>query len=268
MTWKISIPYPFTPGEYYRVSQRFGENPQYYAQWNLPGHNGIDFACPTGTRIIAVAPGKVTQVRTDDTGYGHHVRVAHEVGGVRFEAIYGHFSQNMVSPGQTVEVGTVLGLSGNTGNSTGPHLHFEIRPESTVQPGTFVSGAYAVDPEPFFVAYTPDQTPAAVLYTARVLPWDGLIIRSQPYVTTANRIGVHLQGAVIDVVEETTDAQGNTWVRANSTVQQWSCWGIGTRVWLEKVEGTDRLNLSMPVIEEPSDEEKLDVLWDAHPELH
>jgi murein DD-endopeptidase MepM/ murein hydrolase activator NlpD len=69
--------------------------------------------------------------------------VAHEVGGVRFEAIYAHFSQKMVSPGQPVEVGTVLGLSGNTGNSTGPHLHFEIRPESTVQPGTVVSGAYA-----------------------------------------------------------------------------------------------------------------------------
>jgi len=235
MSWRVEIPFPFMPGEYYQVSQRFGENPQYYGQWGLPGHNGIDFACPTGTRIVSVAPGQVTQVRTDATGYGHHVRVAHTASnGRKFEAIYGHFSKNMVEPGQMVAYGTILGLSGNTGNSTGPHLHFEIRPESEAAPGTFVSGAYAVNPEPLFVAYI-ENKPAEVLYSVKVLPWDGLVIRSQPYVTSFNRIGVRLQGAVFDVVEETTDAQGNKWVRANSTVQQWSCWGIGSNVWLEVV---------------------------------
>lgn len=269
MAWKVSIPYPFVPGEYYRVSQHFGENPQYYSQWGLSGHNGIDFACPTGTRIIAVAPGQVTQVRTDDTGYGHHVRVVHEVDGVRFTAIYAHFSRNMVEVGQQVELGTVLGLSGNTGNSTGPHLHFEIRPESEVHPGTFVSGAYAVDPEPFFVAYTPDQTPAAILYAARVLPVYGLVIRSTPYVTVANRIGVHLQGAVFDVVEETTDEQGNKWVRANSTVRQWSCWGMNGNVWLEKIDAQSVIDPTPePVEVEPSMELKVEMLWIYHPELY
>jgi hypothetical protein len=266
MSWKISIPFPFVPGEYYRVSQRFGENPQYYSQWGLAGHNGIDFACPTGTRILAVAPGQVTQVRTDGTGYGHHVRVAHTAFGKRFEAIYAHFSQNMVEPGQTVEVGTVLGLSGNTGNSTGPHLHFEIRPESQAAPGTFVSGAFAVDPEPFFVAYTPDQTPAAVLYAVKVLPWDGLVIRSQPLVNNANRIGVRLAGAVFEVVEETVDAGGNKWVRANSTVQQWSCWGLGGNVWLAVVSAVTPPEVVVPDV--LSDAEKLEALWIHHPELH
>ena len=260
--WKISIPYPFTG--HYRVSQHFGENAQYYSQWNLPGHNGIDFATPTGTPILAVAPGIVTQVRNDDTGYGHHVRVVHTASnGKRFEAIYGHFSQNIVQAADengnptVVQAGTVLGLSGNTGNSTGPHLHFEIRPESEVSPGTFVGGAYAVDPEPFFMDYVAGD-PVDILYSARVLADYGLVIRSQPYKTDFNRIGINLKGAVLDIVEEETDAQGNLWVRINSTVQQWSCWAMGGVTFLEKIEAVDQPD---PPPVELTDKEKLNILW-------
>jgi murein DD-endopeptidase MepM/ murein hydrolase activator NlpD len=86
-------------------------------------HTGIDFAIPTGTPIFASQPGTVIRVRRSNTGYGNHIVLSHG-GGVH--TLYAHNSENLVREGQTVEQGETIALSGNTGNSTGPHLHFEI----------------------------------------------------------------------------------------------------------------------------------------------
>jgi len=109
------------------VTQLFGENPQDYKYTN--GHAGIDWGCPKGTNVLATMAGMV--LRADyhhnadgSDGYGKHVRIQHENGWV---SIYGHLSDFAVSKGQNVLAGEVIGASGNTGNSTGPHLHFEVR---------------------------------------------------------------------------------------------------------------------------------------------
>jgi murein DD-endopeptidase MepM/ murein hydrolase activator NlpD len=78
---------------------------------------------PTGTPILAVAKGQVETANWVG-GYGLAVIINHASAQ---QTLYGHMSEILVQPGQWVEPGTVLGLVGNTGNSTGSHLHFEVR---------------------------------------------------------------------------------------------------------------------------------------------
>ncbi|MBI5879925.1 MAG: peptidoglycan DD-metalloendopeptidase family protein [Chloroflexi bacterium] len=88
------------------------------------GHRAIDIGTRQGTSVLASDSGYVVLVANDDAGYGKHVMVNHGNG---FETLYAHLSLILVTPGQTVRKGQSVGLSGNTGRSTGPHLHFEIR---------------------------------------------------------------------------------------------------------------------------------------------
>jgi len=84
-------------------------------------HNGIDIAIPEGTPVTAVAPGIVVYSGLR-SGYGYTVLVEHDNGMV---TLYGHNSRLLVAQGQPVDGETTIALSGNTGRSTGPHLHFE-----------------------------------------------------------------------------------------------------------------------------------------------
>jgi len=84
-------------------------------------HNGIDIAIPEGTPVNAVAPGVVIYSGLR-SGYGYTVLIEHANGMV---TLYGHNSRLMVAQGQSVEADTTIALSGSTGRSTGPHLHFE-----------------------------------------------------------------------------------------------------------------------------------------------
>ena len=86
-------------------------------------HAGIDLAAGTGAPISAVAAGTVVSAGSEG-GYGRVVRLQHDDGTV---TLYAHLSELLVTPGQRVAAGTSLGREGSTGNSTGPHLHFEVR---------------------------------------------------------------------------------------------------------------------------------------------
>ena len=87
------------------------------------GHTGMDMAVPLGTDVRAVKDGKVLFVRFKQTGYGYQVAIDHGGGLV---TLYGHCSEILVTEGQTVTAGQVIAKSGNTGRSTGPHLHLEV----------------------------------------------------------------------------------------------------------------------------------------------
>ena len=87
-------------------------------------HNGIDVKVYIGDTIRAAFSGKGRMVKYERRGYGKYVVIRHENG---LETIYGHLSKQMVSEDQYVEAGEVIGLGGNTGRSTGSHLHFETR---------------------------------------------------------------------------------------------------------------------------------------------
>ena len=93
------------------------------SMWSSGYHTGVDFVVPTGTTIKAIAAGTVVSAAYDGA-YGNEVVIQHADGQY---SQYAHMSQLSVSAGQTVTEGQQLGLSGATGNVTGPHLHFEIR---------------------------------------------------------------------------------------------------------------------------------------------
>lgn len=94
----------------------------YGARWGST-HYGIDLAVPTGTEVLAAADGEVIQSGWNG-GYGISVYIRHEDGSV---TRYGHMNETCVIVGEYVSQGAVIGFSGNTGDSTGPHVHFEIR---------------------------------------------------------------------------------------------------------------------------------------------
>ncbi len=96
-------------------------------------HNGIDIDVPVGTMVRAAAPGKVHLIQDDPEGYGTVIVLEHTDG---YLTLYGHLSTVLVTKGQYVEAGQPIAESGNTGLSTGPHLHFEIR-----------NGEFPVDPQ-------------------------------------------------------------------------------------------------------------------------
>jgi murein DD-endopeptidase MepM/ murein hydrolase activator NlpD len=103
------------------VTQRFGEPP---ARFGQAGHNGFDIAVPIGTPVKAIADGEVMFVG-NDRDYGLYVRVYHRA--LHSHSFLAHLSEIDVQVGQPVKQGDTLGASGNTGNSTGPHVHFEMR---------------------------------------------------------------------------------------------------------------------------------------------
>ena len=93
-----------------------------------PGHNGIDFGVVVGTPVETTMSGKVTYAGWNNQGYGNLVIVENG----DYKTYYAHLSSIPVSVGDTVNAGATIGLSGNTGNSTGPHLHYEVRENNTV----------------------------------------------------------------------------------------------------------------------------------------
>ncbi|WP_448564944.1 peptidoglycan DD-metalloendopeptidase family protein [Trichothermofontia sp.] len=124
----LPFPVPITSVFGWRLHPISGE-------WRF--HSGTDLAADVGTPVLAAFPGKVT-IADFMGGYGLTVVLEHPEAAQ--ETLYAHLSQILVRPGDTVEQGTVIGLVGSTGNSTGPHLHFEVRqltPEGwiTLDPG-------------------------------------------------------------------------------------------------------------------------------------
>ncbi len=87
-------------------------------------HKGLDIKVYTGDTIRAAFDGKVRMAQYEANGYGNYVVIRHNNG---LETIYGHMSKHLVRENQEVKAGTPIGLGGNTGRSTGSHLHFETR---------------------------------------------------------------------------------------------------------------------------------------------
>lgn len=107
-------------------------------------HTGVDFSAPTGTDIYATGNGVVERVEKKHSGYGYNVIVNHGYG---YKTLYAHMSKILVTKGQQVQRGEVIGLVGNTGRSVGPHLHYEVIKDSKkVNPANY-----------FFNDLTPEQ---------------------------------------------------------------------------------------------------------------
>jgi murein DD-endopeptidase MepM/ murein hydrolase activator NlpD len=118
-------------------------------EFTPPSHYGMDFRCSEGTPVLAAANGKVSGSYTSEGNltreegppwsYGERIVIAHADG---ISTTYNHLSQRLVEVGAEVVKGQQIGISGNTGFSEGPHLHFEV-----MQNGSYV------DPRPFLVDF-------------------------------------------------------------------------------------------------------------------
>jgi murein DD-endopeptidase MepM/ murein hydrolase activator NlpD len=104
--------------------------------WSKGYHTGVDFACKEGTDIIAVADGKIENA---SWGKSYGVQLVQKVEGGW--VIYAHLSKALVKAGDKVIKGQHIGESGNTGNSSGPHLHFEMRNNIRWSAGTDIDPA-------------------------------------------------------------------------------------------------------------------------------
>jgi len=107
-----------------RISQQHSANPHLYVGFKLKGHNGTDYGVPVGTPVFAPMDGFLKVVETEG-GYGLHVRLRNPLKGI--EIVLAHLSAVGISDGKFVNMGDEIGLSGNSGYSTGPHLHMGTR---------------------------------------------------------------------------------------------------------------------------------------------
>ena len=111
-----------TPVSGYTITSAFGMRIHPVYKYALM-HNGIDMACPQGTPIYATRAGTVTTASYQAGGAGYYVSINHGDG---FSSIYMHMTNYVVSSGQSVAAGQLIGYVGSTGVSTGPHLHFGV----------------------------------------------------------------------------------------------------------------------------------------------
>ena len=90
-------------------------------------HYGMDFSAKTGTEIYSTGDGIVSKVKRSKRGYGNYVKINHGFG---YETLYAHMSKYIVKKGQKVKRGEIIGFVGNSGISTAPHLHYEVRKDN------------------------------------------------------------------------------------------------------------------------------------------
>ncbi|MEG1622081.1 MAG: M23 family metallopeptidase [Alistipes sp.] len=95
-----------------------------YGPRHRRAHHGVDLPLKTGDPVYATFNGRVRIAQYNSGGYGNLIVLRHDNG---LETYYGHLSERLVTPGQWVEAGQIIGLGGSTGRSSGPHLHFETR---------------------------------------------------------------------------------------------------------------------------------------------
>jgi len=115
----------------YRITSPFGMRSNPFTG-KPQKHNGVDLAAPTGTEVYAARGGKVADIGTDPV-FGNYIIVAHDD---NWASLYGHLSSFSTSRNSTVTVNSVIGKVGSTGQSTGPHLHFELRKNGAAQDPT------------------------------------------------------------------------------------------------------------------------------------
>jgi hypothetical protein len=224
---KIELLYPLSKP--YAVTQHFGENPQRYRFFGLPGHEGIDWGAPLGASVMACHAGKVET--TSATGaYGNHIRIRYDGDPAQgcYQTTYAHLSRIRVETGQRVQAGEVIGLVGSTGNSSGPHLHLMLKIDGRQTPG-YPPGI--VDPEPYVVnSFSPvelesggreagssasnPEARSAALFKVRVI-CDELIVRAGPgrEYPAVDRIFRGDQEAVAAICSGEPDSDQEIWLK-------------------------------------------------------
>jgi hypothetical protein len=192
----------------YRISQAFGnadvpENAPYKR------HNGIDLECPIGTPVYASASGTV-RFAYDKDGYGYYVIIDH--GG--YLTLYAHLSEIIIKKsGVYVNAGDQIGLSGSSGFSIGPHLHFELRIPGNGEPGFEKYGQ--VNP----LKYLADISTKRERWASVI---SGVNVRNTPDTSNNENLVGFLPSGIQVMAFWTVEAGGNTWASLSENGDRWS----------------------------------------------
>lgn len=138
------------PTEFPIITQSFGSNPQIYAAYGFPGHEGVDFWALMGSRVFSCMDGEVYKVHEEASihPYGIHICILHSGG---YRTIYGHLLKANVVVGQQVKAGEVIGLADTTGSSSGNHLHLSLRHDGATERMETNYPKDVIDPTPYLV---------------------------------------------------------------------------------------------------------------------
>lgn len=137
------------------VTQKWGNNPTYYGQFGLPGHEGVDIRAASGSPVFSAAGGTVADINQnpDSHNYGIFVRVTHAD---NWQTTYAHLQRTAVSVGQQVAGGQIIGYADNTGNSFGSHLHLSLKRLGHTYRDQYGAWPYSLhDPTPYLEPFDP-----------------------------------------------------------------------------------------------------------------
>ena len=216
------------------ISQGFGDNPQNYSQFivaypdgsrkPMAGHNGIDYATPYGTPVVAPHNGIVIEVNYNQNGYGNYIKIENDVEG----SVLAHLSRTDVMVGMTVEEGSQIGLSGNTGyvlpapTPTDPHAGSHLHWGYYRIPRDRANGYDGyIDPTPYLsnTTYTYKYKIGDMVETATDIPvYPTLDTNTKPY----GKIGVGYIAKIIGIkdnwynIDQTGIGGGTGWVQAQA----------------------------------------------------
>jgi murein DD-endopeptidase MepM/ murein hydrolase activator NlpD len=142
--------YLLWPTDFPVITQEFRANPEVYGRFGFPGHEGVDFRARPNTNIYACADGVVYRVHKnpDNHPYGIHVRIQHDHG---YKTVYSHFAKALVSNGQMIKAGDIIGKADSTGASVGSHLHLTLKRDGATERGETDYPKDVIDPTPFLV---------------------------------------------------------------------------------------------------------------------
>lgn len=202
--------------------------------WNYGGkrHEGVDFACPSGTPVSASAPGRVVYCGADSTGYGNLIKISHADGS---ETRYAHLSRFLTTKNAYVYGDQPIALSGASGNATGDHLHWEYRlaDKKAVDPMRFLSAPAAGDVhETGGNVY--ETTENAIKIGDRVIVAAELVnVRDR---AAGKPVGQLRRGTVVEALTDAEIASGLRWRKARAEFWIAEADSEGTKL-LNKAEG-------------------------------
>jgi murein DD-endopeptidase MepM/ murein hydrolase activator NlpD len=166
------------------ITQPFGARPEYYRQFGLPGHEGIDFRAVTGAPILCAWEGHVIAVG-EWGNYGYQVRVRSDVDQRQYEHIYAHGQRGSatVKVGYLVTAGQLLMRADSTGNVQGAHLHFTLKCYGATARGDTNYPNNIIDPTPYFTEL--QASDGAKRDRVRITARPRLRVRKEPSPTAA-----------------------------------------------------------------------------------